>query len=75
VAEERRRTPPLVQEIRKVGLALAGAVGMWASADAFLTYRTLKAVEAMRATPDTVYVTDTLTVLENGRQRDYVLPF
>lgn len=53
---ERRSPPPLVKEIRKAALAMAGVIGLWATTQAVLDYRTLVAVQQMKAKPDTVLI-------------------
>jgi hypothetical protein len=69
VQTERRKPPPLVATIKAVGFALAGAVGMWALSAGILDYETLKAVQAMKATPETVFMTD--TIHDCARQDDH----
>ena len=63
-----RKPPPLVREVRRAALAIAGAVSLWAG----LTYRQqarmLDAVQAMK--PDTVKILRTDTVYSCTRDDD-----
>lgn len=58
----------MVVEMRKTGMALAGVIAFWAASQAFLDWKTLAAVRAMKARPDTVVVTKTDTLHDCGRR-------
>lgn len=65
---ERRQPPPIVKEIRKSALLIAAAVFLWAAATYWQQGMMLRAVRRMKAaSPDTVHVTDTLTLCKDTR--------